>query len=534
MSFNIIIKNGHIVNGTGNLWFHADLGIKDDKIAAIGNLSGEHADRTIDASGLVVSPGFIDIHAHTDVFHIINPTGDSFIMQGVTTNLIGNCGGSVSPMSKYQMQEYEELVERYGVEIDWSRLSEYFERLKKRGTSLNVASLVGNGTVRMAAMGMEKRPPTEGELGEMKRLVSEAMEDGAFGLSTGLWYSPSGYADIEEVIELSKVAAKYGGIYATHMRSEENQLIEALNETIEIGEKARIPVEVSHFKSAGGKKNFGKIKEAIELIWKARKRGVDVTCDVYSWTASSTGLSAYLPYWVHEGGDERIIERLMNPEIRAKIKKDMIDEPRVSVESIGWENLMISHCPKHAKYQGKNIAELAKEKGVDPYDFAFDLLVDEEVRVGLVVFEMEPKDVAMVIKSPLSMMVSDGYALAPRLGMEKDMPHPRSYGNFVNVLQKYVREDGILTMEEAVRKMTSMPAQRLGINDRGLLRAGNYADIVVFDPDTVGPRATYLKPHQFPVGVKLVIVNGVITVDNGKHTGATAGKVIRNKAHAKS
>lgn len=530
MSFDILIRDGRVVDGTGNPWFWADVGIKDGRIAALGNLSGKKGEKIIDASGLVVTPGFIDVHTHTDAFNLINPTGDSFIMQGVTTHLIGNCGGSVAPVTDYTRLEYEEELMKYDLKLNWSTLGEFLDKIEKNGVSLNVATLVGQGTVRKAVMGMEKRPPTEEEMEEMKSLVAEAMDHGAFGLSTGLWYAPSGYADTDEVVELAKVVAEYGGIYVTHMRSEENKLAEAVWEAIEIGERGNIPVQISHFKAAGGRRNWGKVKEALKMMEEARKRGVEITCDVYSWRASSTGLTAYLPHWVHEGGIPKLVERLTDPEMRPMIKKDTKERELVSIEDIGWENVMVSNCFKHRELQGKNVSELAAEKGVDPYDFAFDLLVEEEGRVGVIVFEMDPEDVAIAIKSPLSMMASDGSAIAPTGVMGEGKPHPRSYGNFVNVLGEYVREKGVLRLEEAVRKMTSMPANKFGFLDRGLLRRGFWADVVVLDPERVTSRATYMNPHRFPEGVKWVIVNGIVTVEEKKHTGARGGKVLRKKS----
>ncbi len=532
MSFDILIRNGRVVDGTGNPWFWSDIGIKDGRIAAMGDLSGEDGEKVIDASGLVISPGFIDIHTHSDTVLLVNPTGDSHIMQGVTTNLIGNCGGSVAPVSEPMKRRYEVMLRRYDLEIDWTTLGEFFEKVEEKGTSLNVASLVGNATVRMAVMGMERRAPTKEELKEMKDLVAEAMEDGAFGLSTGLFYAPSGYASTDEVVELAKVAAEYGGIYATHIRGEGDPLIEAVREAIEIGERAGIPVEISHHK-AMGKRNWGKVKETLRMMEEARRRGIEVTCDVYAWRAGSTGLTATLPHWVHEGGLERLLERLRDPETRQRIKREMAEGTpgwESIVHEIGWENVMISGCPGHREYEGKRVAELAEEKGVDPYDFAFDLLIEEKGRVWMVIFGMSPEDVATVIKSPLSMIASDSSAIAPRGPLGEGKPHPRTYGNFVKVLGEYVREKRLLTLEEAVRKMTSMPAQKLGLLDRGLLRVGNWADVVIFDPDRVASRATYLDPHQFPVGVEWVIVNGVVTVEKGKHTGARAGKVLRKSA----
>lgn len=525
MGFDMIIKKGRIVDGTGNPWFRADLGIKDGKISKIGDLTGEDGERVIDASGLVVSPGFIDIHTHSDTILLTNPSGDAHIRQGVTMNLIGNCGSGPAPVSDAVRLRYEESLMRSNIEMDWSTLGEFLEKVEKSGVSINVAALVGNATVRMAVMGMERRAPTAKELEEMKKLVAEAMEDGAFGLSTGLFYAPSGYADTEEVVELAKVAARYGGIYATHIRGEGDPLLDAVREAITIGERAGIPVEIAHHK-AMGKKNWGKVKETLRMMDEAWKRGVEVNCDVYAWRAGATGLAATLPHWVHEGGTPKLIGRLKDPETRQRIKKDMAEglpEWESVVHEIGWENVMISSCPRHREYEGRMVADLAAGKGVDPYDFVFDLLIEGEGQTGMIIFGMTEDDVVTVLKSPFSMIGSDSSAIAPGEGK----PHPRTYGNFVKVLGEYVRDRGVLTIEQAVRKMTSLPAQKLGLLDRGLLREGAWADVVVFDPETVASRATYMDPQQFPVGVNLVIVNGVVTVEDGQHTEARAGKVLR-------
>lgn len=529
MSFDIIIKKGRVVDGTGNPWFSTDVGIKEGKILAMGDLSGEEGKRIIDATGLIVSPGFIDIHTHSDTVLLLNPTGDSHIRQGVTTNLVGNCGSSVAPVSDYMKRRYEEMLKRYNLEIDWTTLGEYLEKLKMKGTSLNTGFLVGNGTVRMAVMGMEKRTPTQEEMKEMERLVADAMEDGAFGLSTGLFYAPSGYAETEEVIALAKVSARYGGIYTTHIRGEGIPLIEAVREAIKIGEVGRIPVEISHHK-AMGRRNWGKVRETLKMMGEARRSGIEVTCDVYAWRAGATGLTATLPHWVHEGGIPNLIERLRCPEIRQKIRKEMAEGTpgwESIIQEIGWENVMISSCPESREYQGKRVSDVAEEKGVDPYDFVFDLLIEEKGRVGIVVFGMSAEDIATVIKSPLSMIASDSSAISPNGPLGEGKPHPRTYGNFVKVLGEYVRERGLLTLEEAVRKMTSMPAQKIGLLDRGMLRVGNWADMVVFDIERVASKATYLEPHQFPVGVEWVVVNGVVTVEMGMHTGTRAGRVLR-------
>lgn len=529
MAFDLIIKKGRVVDGTGNLWFRADVGIQEGKIAKIGDIAEERAEKVIDASGLVVSPGFIDIHTHSEVTLLINPTGDSHVMQGVTTNMAGNCGGSAAPVSPYMRVRYEEALKRNNLELDWTTMGEFLEKVEKHGISINMGTYVGNATVRMAVMGMERRAPTLQELEEMKRLVAEAMRDGAFGLSTGLFYAPSGYASTDEVVELAKVAASYGGIYATHIRGEGDPLIGAVREAIEIGEKAGIPVEIAHHK-AMGKKNWGKVKQSLKIMEEAWKRGVEVNCDVYAWRAGATSLTATLPHWVHEGGFPKLLDRLKDPETRQRIKKDM-EEAKPDWESvvheIGWENVMISGCPKHREYEGKMVGNLAAAKGVDPYDFAFDLLVEEGGQVGMIIFGMAEEDVVTVIKSPFSMIGSDSSPIAPRGTVGEGKPHPRAYGNFVKVLGEYVRDRKTLTLEEAIRKMSSLPAQKLGLLDRGLLKESAWADVVIFDPETVASRATYTDPHHFPVGVNWVIINGVVTVENGQHTGAKAGKVLR-------
>ena len=529
MTFDVIIKNGRVVDGAGNPWFRADVGIEDGKIAEINSLIEGDGDKVIDASGLVVSPGFIDIHTHSEITLLINPTGDSHIMQGVTTNLAGNCGGSAAPVSPYMRVRYEEALRRNNLELDWTTMGEFLERVEKRSISLNMGTLVGNATVRMAVMGMEKREPTPKELNEMKRLVAEAMEDGAFGLSTGLFYAPSGYAGTDEVVELAKVASKYGGIYATHIRGEGDPLLDATREAIEIGERAGIPVEIVHHK-AMGMKNWGKVKETLRMMEEAWKRGVEVNCDVYAWRAGATSLTASLPHWVHEGGFLKLLDRLKDSETRQRIKKDMKEgtpDWESVVHEIGWENVMISGCPKHREYEGRMVGDLASAKAVDPYDFAFDLLIEEGGQVGMIIFGMTEEDVTTVIKSRFSMIGSDSSPIAPTGTVGEGKPHPRAYGNFVKVLGEYVRERRVLTLEQAVRKMSFFPAQKLGLLDRGILKEGAWADVVVFDPETVASRATYTDPHHFPVGVNWVIVNGVVTVEEGRHTRARAGKILR-------
>jgi len=376
--FDLLLVNGRIVDGTGNPWYRADVGLKGERIDSIGLLGSEDAKRRIDLDGLVLSPGFIDIHTHSDLTPFVAPEADSHVYQGVTTDVIGNCGGSQAPMSDYLKERQRPIAEEYGIEFDWNTFGEYLAKLESMKVSINLAAFVGQGTVRTAVMGMENRQPTRGELEEMKGHVAEAMEAGAFGVSTGLWYAPSGFAGTEEIIELARVVASYGGIYATHIRGEGDPLIEAVREAIEIGDRAGLPVQISHHK-AMGMRNWGKVHETLRMMEEARGRGVEVTADVYAWTANATGLTAMLPHWVHERGRGAIIERLGDREARERIKEDMIEgipgwESLVS--ECGWDRIMITRSPNHEDYEGRTVQELAEKGGVDPYDFAFDLLIE--------------------------------------------------------------------------------------------------------------------------------------------------------------
>ncbi|RJS88505.1 D-aminoacylase [Candidatus Bathyarchaeota archaeon] len=522
MEYDILIENGYVLDGTGNPWFRADVGIVGDTIEAIGRLRGSGANRRIDARGLIVAPGFIDIHSHSDFTILLDPGVESKIRQGVTTEVVGNCGTSAAPMNE-EVRAYRERYMRGDLgedfEFNWRTMGEYLDLIDEKGASFNVVALVGHGTVRQNVMGFEDRPPTEAELEEMKRLVAEAMEDGAWGMSTGLIYPPSCYAETDEIVELAKVVARYGGIYATHIRGEGRTLLEAVREAIEIGERAGIPVEISHFK-ASGRENWRKTKDSLKLVEEARRRGVDVTFDQYPYTASSTGLAAFLPHWVHEGGLDRLLERLKDPETRRKIKEEGATITR------DWSSVMVVLAPKHPQYEGKRITEIAELEGKEPMDTVFDLLLAEEAQVRIVAFGMCEEDVRRVMRSPYMMVGSDGRAVAPRGVLGRGKPHPRYYGTFPRVLGHYVRE-GVLTLQEAMRKMTSLPAQRLGLRDRGLLREGFKADITIFDPDSVRDEATFTDPHRFPSGIPYVIVNGVLVIDGGEHTGALPGKALR-------
>jgi len=522
----IVLWNGYVIDGTGNPWFKADIGIDHGKIAKIGDLESERAETRINVRNLVIAPGFIDMHSHSDDALLINPKAESKIRQGVTTEVIGNCGDSGAPIDdkiREEMEKTAAMLVSSKVKIDYYTLEEYARKLERQGISVNVAPLVGHGNLRKMAVGYDDRCPTRAELAKMKGILAKAMKQGAFGLSTGLIYPPGSYAKTPEIIELAKVVAPFHGIYTSHIRNEGAKLLDAVKEAIAIGRKAKIPVEISHHK-AGGKKNWGKVKQARELMEDARKEGIEVTCDVYPYVASSFGLVNMLPQWAHEGGSEKIIQRLRNPQIKNRMKKDML---KGALSSAHWNRTMIAHCPKHKEYQGKSVADIAKAKREDPFEFAFNLLIEEDLSVSVVRFGMCEEDVEYVLRYPNAMVGSDGSALAPYGPLGKGHPHPRNYGTFVRVLGYYARERGIITIPDAVRKMTSLPAQKLGLRDRGVIRLGAWADLVVFNPETVVDLATYADPKRYPKGIEYVVVNGVLTVSKGRHTGARAGKVLK-------
>ncbi len=520
--FDLIIKGGTVIDGTGKDGFPADVAVKGDKIVAVGNLKGAGARLILDARGRIVCPGFIDIHAHSDVTPFINPNCESKIHQGVTTELNGNCGWSGFPIVPSDLKKL--VKEEYGERKRWS-LSELFNLLEKRGTSVNYAILVGHGTVREAVMGMQRRAPTKQELEQMKALVKEAMEQGAFGLSTGLEYPPGMFADTEEIIELCKVVARHGGFYATHMRSEDVKLIEAVEEALEIARRAELPLEISHLKAAG-RANYWKMDRVLEMIEKAKKEGIDVNADRYPYTAFSTTLTIFFPEWAHEGGMKKFLARLKDPETRKKMRK----ETELNVETANsWDNILIVKVKtkKNTKFVGKTVAEAAELAGKDPFNFACDLLLEEKGEVMMVGFGMSEENTIKVLTHPLTMLCSDGSSLAPYGPLSGGLPHPRNYGAFPRFISRYVREKKVLSLPEAIKKMTYMPAQKMGLKGRGHIAEDKFADIVVFDFNTIKDTATFLNPHRYPEGIDYVIVNGKLVIDKGRHTGARAGRILR-------
>jgi N-acyl-D-amino-acid deacylase len=522
-TFDLVIKNGSLIDGIKNESYKADVGIVGERIKRIGDLRGAEGKTVIDATSRVVSPGFIDIHTHTDIEILINRNAESKIRQGVTTELGGNCGSSPFPM-KYPLLDYEKrLAEEANISIDWTDLKGFHQAIESKGTAVNHATLIGQGTVRGYVMGDGQREPTTEEMSQMKKLVTEAMEQGAFGLSTGLEYTPSGFAETQELIELCKIVANYGGFYATHIRSEDNAVLEAVGEAIHIAETADLPLQIAHFKAVG-KTNWWKLPKMIDLVERASERGLNVTADRYPYIAYSTGLTILYPQWALDGGLEQLIIRLKDDKIRQSMKADTLKK----VRGYGWDKILVSNLhKKHNKWLiGKSIGEASAEKKADPYEFMCDLIIDEEYDVSHIGFGMNEVTTEMVLKHPLVMLGSDGSSLAPYGPLSEGKPHPRNYGTFPRFLGYYVRERKLLTLPEAIKKVTSKPAAKLGLIDRGSLKQGNFADIVIFDPKTIADKATFIEPHQYPVGIDYVLVNGTTVIDHGKHTEKLSGKVL--------
>ncbi|MCW3979163.1 MAG: D-aminoacylase [Candidatus Bathyarchaeota archaeon] len=522
MKYDIIIEGGRVIDGSGNPWIKADVGVVAGRIEAVGRLAGAEAGKRVNAAGRVVAPGFIDIHSHSDYTVLIDPRVESKVRQGVTTEVVGNCGSSAAPMNT-EVRAYRERYMRASLgedfEFNWETMAEYMALIDASGASFNVVPMVGQGTIRQNVMGYENRDPTRSELEAMKGLVAEALEDGAWGMSTGLIYTPSTFAKTDEIVELAKVLKEHDGVYFSHIRGEGETLLEAVEEAVEIGGRAGVPVQIAHFK-ASGKAYWGRTKDSLRLVEEGRRKGVDVTFDQYPYVASSTGLSALMPHWAQEGGADRLLERLRDPEIRRKIR----DGPATVTRD--WASVLIASAKNHPQHEGKTVAEVAELEGKEEMDAVFDLLIAEDAQVAIVSFGMSEEDVRRVMRSPFGMVGSDGRAVAPRGVLGRGKPHPRYYGTFPRVIGHYVRE-GVITLQEAVRKMTSAPAQRLGLRDRGLLREGFKADIAVFDPANVKDEATFVDPHRFASGIPYVFVNGTLVVDNGEHTGALPGKALR-------
>ncbi len=533
--YDVVIRNGHIIDGTGSPWYSGDIGIRGGKIATIGNLSDAEAGEVIDAHGLVVAPGFIDMLGQSEMTILVNPQLPSKIFQGITTEVTGE-GGSAAPQNDAILKTDRSYYEHYGIDLDWKTLREYFARLEKQGMGINLATYVGATQVRRVVLGDADIQPTDSQLNAMKKLVEDGMRDGAVGVSTSLEYPPAPYAHTEELIALASVAAQYGGIYATHVRSEGDAIIPALDEAIRIGREAKIPVEIWHLKVAGTK-NFGRMPEIVAHINRARQAGVDISADTYAYTAWFNPLSAFIPPWAHDGGTDQLLDRLKDPATRERIREDMMtpsDEWDNEWDEIeGPEAILVGavHNPDLMSLQGQTIADISEMWGTDPIDTIFDLLIQDDADTSVAVFGMSEDDVALALVQPWVSINNDSEGTAPEGILGQDVPHPRAYGTFPRILRKYVREEKKLTLEDAIRKFTSLAAQRMRFNDRGVLKGGMWADVVVFDPETVRDLATFEKPNQLSQGMQYVLVNGVPVIDEGKATGKLPGKVLRGQGY---
>jgi N-acyl-D-amino-acid deacylase len=522
------ITGGHVFDGTGTPAVRADVGITGESITAVGDLAREPAGQTLDASGLMVAPGFIDMHSHSDWRLFGNRRAESKIRQGVTTEVVGNCGFSPAPVSP----EFREDMRGFalyvppGMDFSWVSVEEFLRRYEEEGLALNVAQLIGHGTLRLAAMGFARRPPSAKELATMRSLMEAAMADGACGLSTGLIYAPGSYAETAEIVEIAKGAAAAGGFYASHIRGEGATLLDAVAEAIRVGREGGLPVQVSHIKAAG-RAHWGRVGAALALIDGARAEGLDVMADVYPYTASSTTIRTLLPDWVLEGGIEAMLGRLRDPATRGRIRADMAQGP-VLARGLEWSDIMIASAPSHPEIEGLRLDEIARNWGKDPVEVAFDVIQSEKGRGNIILFQLDEADLRRALVHPRVMIGSDGSSLATSGPMADGKPHPRSYGTFPRVLGRYARDERVLPLETAVHKMTGLPAARLGLGDRGVIRPGAKADIVAFSREGVRDLATYEDPHRYAAGISHVLVNGRTVIRDGEHTGSLPGRVLRS------
>ena len=535
--YDIVIRNGHVIDGTGSPWYSADVAIQDGHIAAIGDLSGAAAKRTIDAHGMVVAPGFIDMLGQSELTVLVNPHLPSKIFQGITTEVTGE-GGSAAPLNDAIIVADHVGYEHLGITPDWRTLAQYFARLEKQGMGINLATYVGATQVRRMVLGDGKRTPTAAELEQMKQLVDEAMQQGAVGVSTSLQYAPAPYASTEELVALAGEAGRYGGIYASHIRNEGNGVLSALDEAIRIGREGHLPVEIWHLKAAG-KPNWGRMPEIVTKIEAARKSGVDISANTYAYTAWFNSFSAFIPPWAHDGGDVKLIERLKDPAMRARIRKDLMTHDNSWdnewEEVPGPEAILISvvQNPKLLPLQGKTLAEVAKMWNKDPIDAMCDLLIEDNAFTDVAVFGMSQQDVTLALQQPWVSIDNDSQGTAPDGLLGKEHPHPRAYGTFPRILRMYVREEHKLSLEDAIRKFSALPAQRMRFTDRGVLKKGMWADVVVFDPATVKDLATFENPNQLSQGMEYVLVNGVPVIEGGQMTNALPGRVLHGEGYRK-
>ncbi len=536
-TYDLLIRNGRLVDGTGNPWRYADVGVIGDRIAFIGKADESvKAQQTIDARGLVVAPGFIDMLGQSEINLLIDKQAVSKITQGVTTEITGE-GRSIAPMNARIIDDLKAVREHYHFTIDWQSLDEYFRRLERAGIAVNIATYVGATQLRQVVIGEDDRPPTPEELARMQEMVNDAMDEGALGLSTSLIYAPAFYAKTEEIIALAKVAAKRGGAYATHMRNESDHIFDALNEAIRIGREAEIPVEIFHIKTAG-QKNWGRMREVLAAIEKARADGVDITADQYPYLAGATSLGASVPPKYHAGGTEKFLERLRDPAQRAAIKADLEQTGDTDFEKLwrgsgGGDGVLILSVlnPELKMFEGKTVAQAAQMQGKDVYETLFDLLLADRDNIGAAYFMMDEADMRLALQQPWIGVGTDYGAVSPSGILGEEKAHPRAYGSFPRILGKYVREEKLLRLEDAIRKMTSLAAQRVKLEGRGVLRPDYYADITIFNPETVIDVATFADPNRVSRGIEYVMVNGIVAIDRGTITGKLGGRPLRGPSY---
>jgi N-acyl-D-amino-acid deacylase len=529
MSWSLLIKNGTVIDGTGSIRSQADIAVAGDKIVAIAPGLPDNAERIIDASGLVVAPGFIDIHSHSDFFYEQCPSAESKIRQGVTTEVVGMCSFSPAPCTHDSKHQVESAALSLGATLNvrWSSFNEYLRALADLKPSVNIVHFVGHGPIRYAGMGGEKRAPTAAELANMQALLAEAMDAGAYGLSSGLVYAPSAFAETGELIALCKSMAGRGGQYFTHMRGEAGTLLDSISEAVRIAEESGVPLQIAHLK-AHGRENWPLFDRALEKIEAARQRGLNASADVYPYAASSTFMSALIPEWVHDGGIAKFLARIADPVIRGAVLSQGATADgrwRTGQGTIGWDEIMIATCPDES-VAGMTIADLAIKQGVAPADAMLDLLIEHEAAVSVIMFTQAEANVQKALRQDYVMIGSDSLGLTHGPGPHAGRPHPRMYGTFPRVLGKYARDAKLFTHEEAVAKMTGRPAHKLGLRNRGLLRQDYSADLTLFDPETVRDEATFEAPHRYPSGIPYVIVNGSVIVDDGRFESRPNGRII--------
>src|SRR5262245_12156857 len=535
-AYDLIIMNGRIVDGTGNPWFYGDVAIRGDRIIKVGKVGPARALRRIDAAGMIVAPGFIDMLGQSELNLLIDPRAESKVFQGITTEVTGE-GGSAAPLNDYILKESEPFLKHFKLTVDWRTLGEYFARLERSRSAINLATYVGATQVRQYVLHDEDRAPTADELDQMRKLAAQAMEEGAVGISTSLVYAPAFYAKTEELIELAKVASRYGGVYASHMRNESNSIMSALDEAIRIGTEANIPVEIFHLKMAG-KPNWGKMRDVIAKIEGVRFTGLDITADQYPYVAGATSLGAAVPPWSHEGGTAKFVERLKDPSTREKLKKEM-RAPSNNWENFylgagGGEGILVASVLNRdlAKYEGKRINEVAKMMGKqDEIDALFDLLIADNAQTGMIAFLMSEDDVKLALRQPWVSVGVDHGAVALNGPLAEGKAHPRGYGAFPRILRRYVWDEHVITLEEAIRKMTSLAANRVHLVERCLLKPGFFADVVVFHQQELRDVATFEDPNKLSIGMKYVFVNGVPVIFNGQQMNALPGRPLKGPGY---